>query len=183
MHHPAQNFHSWTRLFIIDLMASTWKRDNQALFPVKQSCCFSSRNRKTQQQHASSFSYRVILGIVEAENRTWDVWCAVPRDCCEDFVYVQINKAIHYVCVITDKSCPNPLFAYSDEASSSDVAWWVFAFDFSVSLDFPFHYLLIWKTKWVTDKDEERTMFCLQCPSHHYMEKELSTTPHFWVIV
>lgn len=85
-------------------MASTWTRNDQTLFPVKQSCCFSSPNRKTQQQRASSCSYVVTFGFPEGQNKTspCDEITGVPclRGCYSEwtlyFVYVQINNAMHF---------------------------------------------------------------------------------------
>lgn len=108
MRHPAQNSQSWPRLFIIDLMASTWKRDNQGLFPVKQSCCFSSPHRKTQHQHASCFSYSVTFGFLGEEKKHLPVmrllvclaWGVVILNA--HFVYVQIKDAMHFSkCVLS----------------------------------------------------------------------------------
>ena len=99
MRHPAQNSQSWPRLFIIDLMASTWKRDNQALFPVKQSCCFSSPHRKTQQQHASCFSYAVTFGFLGAENKTSP---------CDEIIGVPCLRSFYFecaFCICANKGC------------------------------------------------------------------------------
>lgn len=121
-------------------MASTWKRDNQNLFPVKQSCCFSSPNRKTQQQHASSFSYVVTFGFLEGENKTspWHentgVLCL--RGCfsewaCVYFVYVQINNATQFTQFVL--SLTNPVWIHIwlfRWGINSHVSCFVFAFDF-----------------------------------------------------
>lgn len=95
---------SWFRFFIIDLMASTWKRDNQTPFPVKQSCCFTSPSRKNQWQHATCFSYMVTFGF--AESWKWDIcpwWSPLHAFC------ICANKHwVPSICVITYKSCPYP---------------------------------------------------------------------------
>lgn len=169
-------------------MASTWKRDNQALFPVKQSCCFSSPNRKTQQQHASSLSLRVTFGLLEAENKTSsrDVTfgvmclggCYFWMDLC--VFCICANKqcdAILKVCVITDKSCLYPylIIQMRTPPRRSLVLSLHLIFFFWVTR-FPFHYLLIWKTKSVIDEDEENDVLSTQPISPL---QELSTTSYF----
>lgn len=163
-------------------MASTWKRDNQTLFPVKQSCCFSSPNRKTQQQHASRFSYVVTFGFLEGENKTSPCdentgvlclrGCCFSEWACVYFVYVQINNATQFTRFVLSLTNPVRIHIWLFRwGINSHVSCFVFAFEFfCVSLDFPFHYLLIWKTKSVIDQDEETTMYYLQFQSHHHME-------------
>lgn len=124
-------------------MASTWNRDNQALFPVKQSCCFSSSNRKTQQQQASSFTYRVTFVFREAENKTtaagywvFDVQCL--KGCC----FKRTMQCHTPSCVISVKCRPNPylIIQMRYPPLTSPVVSLHLIFD---SLDFPFYCLLI----------------------------------------
>lgn len=133
---------------IIDLMASTWRRDNRAPFPVKEkkkkgSHCgchwhiwFSGR---CKQKHISGYNTTYVLRLIpQSFDRLY-------------FGYVQINNGVLPVGVITGESCHHHKFDYLDEAYRF-FSCWVLNFLFN----FPFHFLLIWKAKLVTDVDDSR---------------------------
>lgn len=107
-------FLSWFRFFIIDLMASTWRRDNQPPCSAKKSGCFSvSPDRKTQWPHATGFSQST-LAFSRGENETRD------DHVCVCLLWISANKQwcrllrLCYHCQIS----PLYIFDYSDVASS-----------------------------------------------------------------
>lgn len=175
--HPVQNSQSCSRLLIIDLMASTWKRNDQTLFPVKQSCCFFSlppqqEDVKTNVHRASLTSSH--LGFQKSK---------IKPD--ERLLLNELKQrdTLRSVVVIADKFCPNPVFDYSDEASTLMSP--VLSLHFCASLDFPFHYLLIWKTKWVIHEDRAiyyyrscLTISRISAPRHTF-EWWFSTGPNY----
>lgn len=75
-------FLSWFRFFIIDLIASTWRRDNQPPCSAEKSGCFSvSPDWKTQWPHATGFNFGFLQGW--EWNMWWSCLCLSALNTCK----------------------------------------------------------------------------------------------------
>lgn len=116
--------------FIIDLMASIWKRDNQPQFPVKQSCCFLEQD--TQKQPTFRLPKSHIWFYRSCKWSFCVVLMFLGRSGCS------LREA--HLCVITDIGCFFHiwLFRWGIKARSSLVSCFLFAFHLMRPLIFLF---------------------------------------------
>lgn len=138
-------------------------------------------------------SFRVTFGLLEAENKTssCDVTIGVRSfgGCysewtCVYFVYVQINNVVHFsefVLLLTNLVLIHLIIQMTTPPLMSPVLSLHLILFFPVAR-FPFHYLLIWKTKSVIDEDEENVVLSTRPISSLQGAGTLHHNP-LWLIV
>lgn len=151
------------RLFIIDLMASTWSKDNQALFPVKKhtiECfCHCARHRETF--------------VANGTRQSRYDWCFKTDS-------PVILQAVF--CICANKQWSSSSSCYHWGIMPPLQIWlfrwgiWRLVFCLRFLFEFPFHFLLIWKTKLVIDVDDGRKVHRQKSPSSCHVRATLQHT-------